>query len=63
VPPGLKGHSVTFRAPGKTTVDRKAPFASTFVRQTKSPVVTATAVVTVGVVRAAISGRLVVHCS
>jgi hypothetical protein len=62
IPPGLKGRSVTFRAGRRTTVDRKAPFTTTFVRRTASPVVTATGVVTVGVQRGAISGRLAVHC-
>jgi len=62
VPPGLKGRSVTFHAPGRTTIDRKVPFTTTFVRRTKSPLVTANGVVTVGVQRASISGRLVVHC-
>jgi hypothetical protein len=62
VPAGLKGRSVSFHVGGRTTIDRKAPFTTTFVRRAKSPVVTATGVVTVGVQRAAISGRLAVHC-
>ena len=61
-PAGLKGRSVTFHVPGRTTVDRKAPFATTFVRRTKTPVVTATGVVIVGVQRGSISGRLAVYC-
>ena len=62
VPTGLKGRSVTFHVPGRTTVDRKAPFTTTFVRRTKSPVVTATGVVLVGVQPGSISGRLALHC-
>jgi hypothetical protein len=62
VPPGLKGRSVTFRAAGRTTTDHKSPFTTTFVRRTASPIVTATGVVTVGLERGAIPGRLVVHC-
>jgi hypothetical protein len=62
IPAGLKGRSVTFRVAGHTATDRKAPFTATFVRRTSSPIVTATGVVTVGLHRGAIPGRLVVHC-
>ena len=62
IPAGLKGRSVTFHAAGHATTDRKPPFTTTFVRRTSSPVVAATGVVTVGLKRGAIPGRLVVHC-
>ena len=62
VPAGLKGRSVTFHEGGRATTDRKAPFTLTFTRRTKAPVVTASGVVTVGVQRGVVPGRLVVHC-
>jgi len=62
VPRSLKGRSVTFHVSGRTTTDRKPPFTTTFVRRTSSPVVAASGVVTVGLRRGAISGRIVVHC-
>jgi hypothetical protein len=62
VPAGLKGRSVTFHVAGRTTIDRKTPFTTTFVRLGRSPIVTAMGVVTVGLERGAIPGRLVVHC-
>lgn len=62
VPGGLKGRSVTFHVPGRTTTDRRPPFTTTFVRRTSAPVVAASGVVTVGLQRGAIPGRVVVHC-
>jgi hypothetical protein len=62
IPGGLKGRSVTFRAAGRTTTDRKAPFTTTFVLRARSTVVSANGVVTVGVQRGTIPGRFVAHC-
>jgi len=62
VPAGLKGRSVTFHVGGRSSTDRRAPFTTVFLRRTKAPVVTATGVVTVGLARGSIPGRLVVRC-
>jgi hypothetical protein len=62
VPPGLRALSVTFRLGAKTHVDRKAPFAATFVRGSKPATVSATGIVRVGGQQAVIVGGQLVRC-